>query len=283
MRALSTPLNIMPSPWLRQLLAIVRVEVRRSLLVGRGAWVLLLAFAPAIIAVLHVAFDRALGGRCTIEQDAKLVAWLMLVFQLRVSVYFGMLGLFVQSFRGESLDKTLFYSLVAPVRRELLVLGKFYALSFGGAICFTVGVLSCFALLVLHHGSDGWDYLLRDEGIDQLGAYLGITLLACLGYGAAFLALGHTFRNPVLAAVAFFVWEAVSVLLPRPLQFLSVTFYLKQLFPVELPSIGISGLLTAAVEPMSPIAAVFELLLVSSIAVTAVAVAFRRVEMDGPD
>lgn len=273
----------LPFPWFRQLVAIVRLEARRNVFAARGIWLLLLAFAPAIVASLHVAFDRVLGGRCSIQQDAQLIAWLLLVFQLRVVVYFGMLGLFVQSFRGEMVNKALFYSLIAPLRREVLVAGKFCAAWLGGATFFVAGVVSCIGLLVLHHGSEGWQYLMRGEGLDQLGAYLGITLLACLGYGAAFLVLGHVFRNPVLAAVAFFVWEAVSALLPRPLQFLSVTFYLKPLFPVELPAVGISGLLTAVVEPLPPAWAVFDLMLVSAVAVTAVAVAFRRVEMDVAD
>ncbi|MGC4065741.1 MAG: hypothetical protein QM784_14045 [Polyangiaceae bacterium] len=138
-------------------------------------------------------------------------------------------------------------------------------------------------LLVLHHGTQGTEYLWHGAGLEQLGTYLGLTLLACIGYGAVFLVLSHLFENPVLAAVVFFGWESVSAVLPKLLQFLSVTFYLKPLFPVELPALGISSLLTAVVEPIPRFWAVFGLLFVSTVAVTFVARGFRRVQIDSTD
>jgi ABC-type transport system involved in multi-copper enzyme maturation permease subunit len=244
---------------------------------------LLLSLSPATVVTLHAAFQEVHAGRCSLEEDAKLLGWLLLVFQLRAALYFGMLGLFVQSFRGERVDKSLFYWLVAPVRRDVLVFGKFLAASLGGFVLFAAGVITCMALTVLHLGDDGTAYLWQGRGLEQLGTYLGITLLACLGYGAVFLILNHVFKNPVLAAVGFFGWESVSGLLPKALQLLSVTFYLKPLFPVDLPLVGISGLLTAVVDPIPKSWAVLGLLLVSAVAVTTVAMRFRRVELEATD
>jgi hypothetical protein len=83
-------------------------------------------------------------------------------------------------------------------------------------------------------------------------SYLLVTVLACLGYGAVFLALSVLFKNPVVPAVMVLVWEGVNGALPVWLKRFSVTFYLKPLFPVELPIEGFSGLFTVVAEPTPP-------------------------------
>jgi ABC-type transport system involved in multi-copper enzyme maturation permease subunit len=272
-----------PSRWFRQLLAVIHLDLRRHLFSLRGMGVLLLALAPTGIIAIHALHAHWTGVRCALGQDVKLMAWVLSVLQLRIVLYFGMLGLVVQSIRGERVDKTLFYWLVAPVRRDALVVGKFLACTLGGFFLFAMGVLSSMALFVLHHGVEGSDYLWHGPGLTQLSAYLGLTFLACVGYGAVFLVLSQRFPNPVLAALAYFGWESVSAALPKLLQLLSVTFYLKPLFPVELPVVGISGLLTAVVEPIPSSYAVLGLLLVSAVAVTVVARGFRRAQLDTTD
>ena len=46
-------------------------------------------------------------------------------FYLRIAIFFGCVGIFVNLFRGEMLDKSLHYYLLAPIRREVLLAGKF--------------------------------------------------------------------------------------------------------------------------------------------------------------
>ena len=66
----------------------------------------------------------------------------------------------------------------------------------------------------------------------HLGAYLLVTALACVGYGAVFLALGFFFKSPAIPALAVFGWERILFLLPPLLKKVSVVHYLQSLCPV---------------------------------------------------
>ncbi len=267
----------------RQFIALARLELRRHVFGRNAAWLAFLSLAPAMVIALHWVSGALRSQHCSIESDSALFAWVFLVFQLRVAIYFGTLGVFARAFRGERNDRTLQYALMAPLRREWFVTTKYLADALGCFAWFGAGTALAWILMAWHHGGAGLAEALNAPNLLVLVKYLGICLLACLGYGAVFLALGHAFRNPVLGAIVFFGWESVSAMLPLGLQLLSVTFYLKPLFPVELPLFGISGLLTAAIEPLPTWGAVMGLLLISSLLVTSVAVAFRRVEVDSTD
>ncbi len=57
-------------------------------------------------------------------------------FYLRGAIFFGCVGIFSNLFRGEMLEKTLHYYYLTPVRRELLVVGKYLRGTYGGAVLF---------------------------------------------------------------------------------------------------------------------------------------------------
>ena len=73
-------------------------------------------------------------------------------------------------------------------------------------------------------------------------------LLACLGYGAVFLLVGLFFRNPIIPAAIFWVWEWMNPVMPVLLKKISVIFYLESLLPVELPK----GTFAVMADPVSP-------------------------------
>ena len=75
-------------------------------------------------------------------------------------------------------------------------------------------------------------------------------MLACLGYGAVFLALSMVFKNPIVPAIVFFGWEAINPVLSPLMQKLSITFYLRHLSPVDVPAEGVFALLTVVAEPV---------------------------------
>jgi ABC-type transport system involved in multi-copper enzyme maturation permease subunit len=266
--------------WRRQLSALIRIEIHRNLFCIRGFWVFSLALVPTLIAVAHVALGSSRQSPCSLAQDTDLFAWLFQLFQIRLACFFGSLGAFVRMFREEMRNKTIHYSLFAPIRREILVIGKYVAGSVGTALIFVVGSASCFITVYLHHGNEGVRFLLEGPGLSHLSSYFLVTILACLGYGAVFLAMSLVFRNPVLPAVVLLGWESVSGVLPAALQFLSVTYYLKPLFPTKLPVKGISGLFSVVVLPVPTWFAVVGLLLFSSVVVTLSAIYFRRIEVD---
>jgi len=72
-----------------------------------------------------------------------------------------------------------------------------------------------------------------------------VTFLACLGYGAVFLAFGFFFKSPAIPAVIVFGWEGINFLLPPLLKKISIIYYLQAFCPVPL-SEGPFALLTEA-------------------------------------
>jgi ABC-type transport system involved in multi-copper enzyme maturation permease subunit len=241
--------------WIAQTLAILRIEIRKTLWMRRGIWIYLLSFAPVVLIAVH-AIDSPLGKHCNIPQDTEILAGIFQVFFLRFAIFFGCLGLFSWLFRGEIVEKTLHYYFLAPVRREVLVAGKFLAGIVSSVLIFGLSIFLSFALMYGHFGPAGRAYVFSGPGLGQLAAYLSVTALACLGYGSIFLALSLVFKNPILPGVVVLLWEMFHAVLPPLLQKLSVAFYLKQLCPVTVPPVGVLALFTVVAEPVSAYIAV---------------------------
>jgi ABC-type transport system involved in multi-copper enzyme maturation permease subunit len=128
-------------------------------------------------------------------------------------------------------------------------------------------------------GAAGRDYIFNGPGLGQLGAYLAIVILACLGYGAVFLLLSMMFKNPMPAAMLLLGWEAINPVLPSLLQKFSVASYLRHLMPVKVASDGIFALLTVETEPVSAWAATLGLLLLIAVVLFYSCYRIRKLEI----
>ncbi|HSU60971.1 MAG TPA: hypothetical protein VLI55_16800 [Bryobacteraceae bacterium] len=215
----------------------------------------------------------------SLGQDTYIFAGVFQFFFLRLAIFFGCLGIFMNLFRGEMLDKSLHFYLLAPVRREVLLVGKYLAALLAATVIFTTSVaLQLIALLSLYGSNIIANYLYQDHGWSQVIAYLGITILACVGYGSIFLAAGLFFRNPIIPAAFVLIWEAANPVLPSLLKQFSVIYYLRSLCPVDIPvdpgMPPLLALLISNAEPISAYVAVFGLLAVS---VAILAGSMRRV------
>lgn len=121
-------------------------------------------------------------------------------------------------------------------------------------------MLACFYFTYSRFGAAGRSYVFDGPGLGQLGSYLLATALACIGYGAVFLALSLLFKNPIIPGAVLLGWEAISPIFPSWAQRLSVIFYLKHLCPVNLPITGFMAIFTVVAEPVSTFVAIFGLL-----------------------
>jgi hypothetical protein len=74
-------------------------------------------------------------------------------------------------------------------------------------------------------------------------------------------------------------WETISAVLPAFLQKLSITFYLKMLLPVSVPSQGLLSLFTVVADPVSPWLAVPGLLMLSAAVFFFACIRIRRLEI----
>ena len=77
-------------------------------------------------------------------------------------------------------------------------------------------------LYVPHFPSESARFFFDGPGLGQLLTYAGITILACIGYGAFFLVVGLFFRNPIIPALVLYGWEWLNFLLPPLLKKISV-------------------------------------------------------------
>jgi ABC-type transport system involved in multi-copper enzyme maturation permease subunit len=244
-----------------QIFILVRNEVRRNLFTRRRIWIYLLALIPVLIILAHVIFDRnEPAGSAQIENDTQVLAGIVQLYYFRLGIFFACMAIFTWLFRGEMVERTLHYQFLAPVRREVLVVGKFLAGAVVAIALFETAVLACVFLMYSRFGSAGKSYVFDGPGLGQLGSYLLVTALACLGYGAVFLALSLLFKNPIIPGVVIMGWETIAPIFPAWAQRLSVTFYLKHICPVSLPIRGPLAIFTIVAEPVSPFIAVLGLL-----------------------
>jgi ABC-type transport system involved in multi-copper enzyme maturation permease subunit len=260
--------SLKEQPWrlyASQISVLVRNEVRRNLFSRRRIWVYLLALIPVLFLGAHDIFHPVTEANCPapcmdLAEDTQVLAGIIQLYYVRLGIFFACMGIFTWLFRGEMVQRTLHYQFLVPVRKEVLVVGKFLAGAIISIALFEAAVFACFCLIYARFGSEGRSYVFDGPGLSQLGSYLLVTALACLGYGAVFLALSLLFKNPIIPGVLIMGWEAVAPIFPAWAQRLSVTFYLKHLCPVSLPVDGPLAIFTILAEPVSPFVAVFGLL-----------------------
>src|SRR5271167_2398919 len=250
-------------PWrlfASQISVLVRTEVRRNLFTRRRIGFHLLAWIPVLFLLAHNIFDRHDIDPAQIENNTLVLAGIIQLYYFRLGIFFACMGVFTWLFRGEMVQRTLHYQFLVPVRKEVLVIGKFLAGAIISIVLFEAAVFACFCLTYSRLGSAGRSYVFDGPGLAQLGSYLLVTALTCLGYGAVFLALSLLFKNPIIPGVMLMGWEAVNPIFPSWAQRLSVTFYLKHLCPVNLPTDGPLAIFTIVAEPVSPFIAILGLL-----------------------
>jgi ABC-type transport system involved in multi-copper enzyme maturation permease subunit len=262
------------SLWRRQITVLATQEIGRSLLSKRVLPILLLALMPVAIAALRALFlpdsQRAHPTHTTSE-----FAQVFHFFVLRFVIFFANALLFVKLFRGEILERSLHYHLLAPVRREVLTVGKYLGGLVSASLLLGATVLVTIVLFYLPHGTGGISHLMSGAGLREVAAYLVITVLACAAYGALFLLAGLFFKNPMVPAVLFLGWEILTPFLPGFLKVLSVVHYLGSLEPVPISQ----GPFALMAQPVPGWVAVGALLLISAGLVAAAAWRTRSLEI----
>jgi hypothetical protein len=273
----------MKTLWLIQVAAVFRLEMKKTFFARRGLWIYLLASLPLLIFAAHSFLMIRKGLPCDFGEDTNIFAAVFQLLNLRLTIFFGCLGIFMNLFRGELLDRSLHFYFLAPLRREVLLAGKYLAGLVAAIVIFTTATLAQFAALYAHFP---WhvvqDYLRAGNGWSHLFSYIEVTALACIGYGSVFLAAGALFRNPIIPAAAILLWEGINAFVPALVQKFSVIYYLKSLCPIEVPPQAgpLLSLLAVNPEPISPLIAIPGLLLFTLIVLVVAALQVRRMEIN---
>jgi ABC-type transport system involved in multi-copper enzyme maturation permease subunit len=262
------------SLWRRQAWAVARHELMRSTFSRRVLPVLLLAGMPFSLALLRALFMPD-GQRADLGTTTEEFAQMFYFFQLRFIVFFACAMLFVKLFRAEILERSLHYNLLAPIRRDVLVAGKYLGGLLSAWIVLFGATGATLLVFYLAHGADGLRFLLSGAGVAQIVGYLWVVALACVAYGALFLLAGLYFKNPMVPAILFLGWEVATPFLPPLLKRLSIVHYLGSLLPVP-PSMGPLAILS---QPVAEWIAVAGLLAAAAILLAASARKARRLEV----
>jgi len=217
------------------------------------------------------------------EEDRQVFAGVFQFFYLRLAIFFGCLGIFMNLFRGEMLDKTLHFWLLVPARREVLLAGKYCAGLIAAAVIFAGGALLCFGLMIWPHDPIEVQAYWQSAGLAHAFWYTMAAVLGCVGYGSVFLAAGLFLRNPIIPAAVLLGWEGINGFLPEILQKLSVLYYLQSLCPVPAPTDkGAPALIQMLLAPAAPASrfwAIVGLLIVTGLVLCLASFAIRRMQI----
>jgi hypothetical protein len=266
--------------WLRQIRAIVGLELEKNFFSRRSLLIYLLAFLPLFPLMILAVFQPPGDEWQDFNNYGKLYAVLYHGFILRTVVFFGCAWIFMNLFRGELVDRSLHYYFLSAVRREVLVVGKYLSGLITSIVFFTATTVIAMLLLYFpHFYSQSLRYFTEGRGLGQLLSYAGITILACIGYGAFFLVVGLFVRNPIIPALLLYGWEWLNFLLPPLLKKISVIHYLNSLMPVPLSSVITEGPLAVVAEPTPAYIAIPSMLVVTALVLVLAAHRTRRMEI----
>ncbi|MGI9105329.1 MAG: ABC transporter permease [Pyrinomonadaceae bacterium] len=221
--------------WAQQTLSILRLEIQKNFLSRRALLIYLLAALPVFLLFLLAIFPPDSNDFQNFNELSIVFSAIYNALILRTVVFFGCGWIFMNLFRGEVVDRSLHYYFLSPVRREVLVVGKYLSGLLTAIILFGLTTLvSLFMLYFPRFSAESSRYFFEGAGFGQALTYLGITTLACIGYGAVFLIVGLFFRNPIIPALLIYGWEWLNFLLPPLLKKASVIHYLHSLMPVPM-------------------------------------------------
>ncbi len=227
--------------------------------------------------------SRQIDPLLNFEEDRQVFAGIFQYFYLRLAIFFGCLGVFMNLFRGEMLDRTLHFWLLAPARREVLLAGKYAAGLIASVIIFAGGALLCFLVMMWPHDAVEVQAYWLGAGPGHAFWYVMAAVLGCVGYGSLFLAAGLLLRNPILPAAILLAWENIINFLPEVMQKLSVLHYLQSLCPVPAPmdknAPALIQLLLSPAAPASHAGAILGLLALTAAVLLVAAIVIRRMQI----
>ena len=278
----ANPANVIParasswSLWIRQTLAILRLEITKNFLSRRALLLYLIAGSPLVLLSMLALFPPPTDEFENFGQLGMAYAGIYGGLILRTLIFFGCAWVFMNLFRGEVVDRSLHYYFLAPVRREVLIVGKYLSGLIATIVIFSITTVG--SMLILYFWlfpAESANYFFGGAGAGQLLAYLGVTILACIGYGAVFLIVGLFFRNPIIPGLLLYGWEWINFLLPPGLKKVSVIHYLQSLVPVSMSE----GPFAVLVEPTPAWISVPSLLIFTGVVLFLASLHIRRMEI----
>ncbi len=264
------------SLWMRQTWAILGLEIKKNFLSRRALLLYPIAGMPLVLLSMLALFPPDTSEMQNFGMLGQVYAAVYGALILRTLVFFGCAWVFMNLFRGEVVDRSLHYYFLSPVRREVLVVGKYLSGLIATIVLFSITTVASMAILYFGiHPAESQQYFFGGDGAGHMLTYLGVTILACIGYGAVFLIVGLFFRNPIIPALLLYGWEWINFLLPPLLKKLSVIHYLQSLVPIKMSE----GPFAVLVEPTPAWISIPSLLIFTAVVLFLAAMHIRRMEI----
>jgi ABC-type transport system involved in multi-copper enzyme maturation permease subunit len=162
--------------WLRQIRAIYGIETRKNFFGRRAILIYLLALLPVVMLGMLALVTSPTRN---FVQLSMIYGWIYAGLILRTVVFFGCAWIFMNLFRGELVDRSLHYYFLSPVRREVLLVGKYLSGVVASSVLFTTTTIVSMLLLYFpHFYSESSRFFFDGPGLGQLLTYAGVTILA---------------------------------------------------------------------------------------------------------
>lgn len=257
-----------------------QIEVGQQLRGLGTVGLVLLALLPSLPWAVAWVVRATMGGGPSLADTTTVYAGLFLGFVLPLVLFFACVVVFTGVARRDVRLRTLHHYLLCPLRREVLLAGRFAA---GVAISFAfLGAGTVLAYLLAYGQLLGVErfavehFFAAGPGIAHLATYLAVALLGCVGYGAVFTALGLYLKNPIVPVIAVAGWEALTPFLPPGLKAITIYHYLRALCPVPVAE----GPFELLAEPPSPGLAILGLLVLAAVLLALAARRLKTFEID---
>src|SRR5687767_15946697 len=157
--------------WLRQIRAIVGLELAKNFLSRRSILIYLIALLP-LLPLTVLIFVPKNSEELSFNNIGKIYALLYYTLILRTVIFFGCAWIFMNLFRGELVDRSLHYYFLSPVRREVLVAGKYLSGLAATCVVFTVATVGSIILLLFRHfPAESSRYFFDGPGLGQALTY----------------------------------------------------------------------------------------------------------------
>ena len=240
---------------------------RAGLRAKRTRVFILLALVPVVLMAIVRILESSRSLTAGSSGDFFARVMLSLYFQLLIPVLALFFG---TSIVNDELDnKTLVYLTTVPVRRRVVLLGKFLAALLLAALLVGCGFLLCFLAAAL-------DRLGEPAAWSEMGVFLGTSLLALFCYSALFTAAGAFMKKSILIGLFFvFGWESVVQYFPGVTQKFTIVHWVKSLLPIPP---GEGGFLIFQLQPSPALESVLVLLFAGVFFLAAAVFIFERKE-----
>ena len=200
------------------------ITFRQTILGKKTVLMLILAFLPVLIAIYY-----RLSGRASVISPEQALSHIMVFFLLFLSILVALF--YGTAIVADEIDnKTIPYIFTRPVRKYLIVIGKFAAYFLGAFLVLIPPMLITF-LLIATDGRMSTDFALS---LCLFSKQFCVIIASLIVYGAIFTFFGARLRFPVVFGLMLaFGWEKITLLVPGIVRKFSVAHYLLSAFPKD--------------------------------------------------